>query len=383
MLSNRSRRILVMTVVHDPRDSRIWFRQINALLERGWHVTYAAPFPSDHAFDTGSLAPEAAERLRLIPLPKARGRARLRAALSARGVLRREGERHDVVLIHDPELLVAAVGRSVPHLVWDVHEDTAAALGQKAWLPGSLRRPTARIVRSMERWAEDRFTLILAEASYQDRFRKTHTFIPNAVTVPTEISPVGRERVVYLGSLTPARGSDDLPIIGRELRKRTHGAIKLEVIGPTYDETTTKLMLEADANQDLVWHGFLPADQALGRLRGALAGLSLLRDTPNFRHSMPTKILEYCAYGVPVITTPLPTAAKLVRSSGAGLVVPWNSPHAVVDAVINLSGDDGTAAEMGRRGHHVAAMQYDWAYWSSVFGDELEIVASRVSGRAL
>jgi glycosyltransferase involved in cell wall biosynthesis len=371
-------RVLVVTVVHDPRDSRIWFRQIDALLERGWHVTYAAPFSADAELATAHMNPETTHRLRLMTLPRARGRARLRAAMTVRRMLRRERGRHDVVLIHDPELLAAAFGLKVPHLVWDVHEDTAAALQQKDWLPAAFRGATAGIVRLTERWAEERFTLILAETSYQRRFRRPHAVVPNAVVVPEDVPPVGEDRVVYLGSLTPARGSNQLPTIGRMLKSETQGRISLEVIGQTYDEATTNLMLEAHANQDLVWRGFLPADQALGRVRGALAGLSLLSDTPNFRHSVPTKIVEYCAYGVPVITTPLPTAARLVERSGSGVVVPWDDPQAVVDAVIRLSRQAGAAQEMGRRGYHLATTEFDWAHWSNVFADQLESVAGSV-----
>lgn len=377
MLPSRPRSALVVTVVHDPRDSRIWFRQINALLKRGWHVTYAAPFSSDRPLATTAMDPEAAGRLRLVKLPRAHGRARLRAAIGAHTLLRRERGHHDVVLIHDPELLGAAVGLRVPNLVWDVHEDTVASLSQKDWLPAPLRAPAALAVRMTERWAEKRFNLILAEPSYQRRFRHPHVVVPNAVIVPEDVPPSGQNRVVYLGSLTPARGSDQLPTIGRLLKDRTGGEIGLEVIGPTYDDDTANLMLEAHASQHLTWRGFLPADQALNQVRGALAGLSLLSDTPNFRHSMPTKVLEYCAYGVPVITTPLPTAAQLVERSGSGIVVPWHDPEAVVEAAIRLARDQREAREMGKRGHRIATNEYDWANWSEVFTDALESVAGR------
>lgn len=377
MLPNGSRSVLVVTVVHDPRDSRIWFRQIDTLLARGWHVTYAAPFAPDRPLATAEMDRATADRLRLVRLPRAHGRARLRAAIGAHELLRRERGKHDVVLVHDPELLGAAMGLRIPHLVWDVHEDTAASLDQKDWVPAPLRRPAAMMVRVAEHWAEERFSLILAEGSYQGRFRRPHVVVPNAVNVPDTVAPSDQDRVVYLGSLTPARGSDQLPTIGRLLRDRTDGRISLEVIGPTYDDATAELMLDAHANQDLTWRGFLPANQALERVRGALAGLSLLSDTPNFRHSMPTKVLEYCAYGVPVITTPLPTAARLVERSGSGIVVPWKNPEAVAEAVIRLSQQRHAAQEMGWRGHRLAASEYDWANWSEVFANALESAAGR------
>ncbi|GAB3926847.1 glycosyl transferase family 1 [Microlunatus endophyticus] len=379
MLSKSPRRALVITVVHDPRDSRIWFRQIAALLERGWQVTYAAAFSPDVGLGTEHLSPEACSRLRRVTLPRSRNRSRLRALLAVRQLLARHSDRYDVIVIHDPELLASTVGLHLPQLVWDVHEDLAASLGTKQWLPDAVHGPTARLVRSAEQWAEQQFTLLLAETAYQERFSRPHRVVPNAVIVPPDLVPAGQDRVIYLGSLTAARGSHLLPTIGRLLRERSDGRIGLEVIGPTHDDRTRDLLLQAQAEQDLVWTGFLPATQALERVRGALAGLSLLRDSPNYRHSIPTKLLEYCAYGVPFVTTPLPTAVDLVRRSGSGVVVGWDSPDSVVDAVLELAGRPGLAQQMGRRGHDFAMAEYDWAYWSQIFADELESVAARRS----
>ena len=72
-------------------------------------------------------------------------------------------------------------------------------------------------------------------------------------------------------------------------------------------------------------------------LDGALAGLSLLHDEPNFRHSMPTKVVEYMARGVPVVTTPLPAAAELARGHECGFVVPFGDPVAAAAAVLPRS----------------------------------------------
>ena len=60
--------------------------------------------------------------------------------------------------------------------------------------------------------------------------------------------------------------------------------------------------------------------------RAALAGLSLLQDEENFRHSMPTKIAEYMARGVPAVTTPLPLAVELVEAGGRWLRRPFQQP---------------------------------------------------------
>ena len=69
-------------------------------------------------------------------------------------------------------------------------------------------------------------------------------------------------------------------------------------------------------------HGRLAPRQAWEVARGAWVGLLLLEDTPAFRDAVPSKLYEYLACGLVVVTTALPRPADLVRRSGAGVVVP-------------------------------------------------------------
>ena len=74
-------------------------------------------------------------------------------------------------LVHDPELLLVLPAKGKrPPTVWDVHEDTAAALTTKAWLPEWLRPVAAGGVARAEHLAERNLHLILAEHGYNARF---------------------------------------------------------------------------------------------------------------------------------------------------------------------------------------------------------------------
>lgn len=358
---NRPPRALVITVVHHPADARIRHRQISALLDAGWEVTYAAPWE-------GHGAPRQTEvpGLRTVEVVRAAGRRRLAALRSARGVLRRLGQQHDVVLLHDPELLPATLGLgSLPPVVWDVHEDTSAAVEVRSWLPRLLRRPAAMGVHWWERWAEDRFTLILADEQYAGRFRRPHPVVPNTTRVPADPPPAGSRpgdvhRVVYLGSVTLERGAQEMVEVAGLLRSRTGGGVRLEVLGPAHG-VAGELLRRAHDQGELQWVGFVPNDEALARLDGALAGLSLLHDVANFRPSMPTKVVEYLAHAVPAITTPLPVAADLVGRSGGGVVVPFRDVDAVVAQVVRWHEHPAEAAAAGRAGHATVAADHDWA----------------------
>jgi glycosyltransferase involved in cell wall biosynthesis len=370
------RRVLVMTVVHNPSDSRIWFREVGALLTSGWHVTYVAPFsgynqapPVQDARLPGSLT--------CLDVTRAEGRRRVGAERAARGLLKRLARHHDLVMVHDPELLVAAAGLRLRNLVWDVHEDASAALQVKEWMPKTLRPAAAALWRGAERQAERSFDLLLAEFAYQQRFRRRHPVIPNTVPVPTETVLPGRDRVVYVGTVTEARGCQLMIAVGRALAALPDSPIRLEIIGDAPQQKSAKALQQAEREGILTWRGFLPSQAALSRISGALAGLSLLDDLPNFRCSLPTKVVEYGAFGIPVITTPLPLAEQHVRATNSGLIVPWRDPEAVVRAVVALRDDPRRTALLGRNGHATALEHYDWRTWSRRFVHEMELLADR------
>jgi len=358
-------RVVVCTIVHHPADARIYHRQIRALLDAGHEVTYIAPM------DPQDFYPERTRpSLNLKAIPRASGRRRTGAIRAARSALSRHAADADLLLIHDPELLLALPSRRRrPPVIWDVHEDTAAALSTKPWLPRPLRPPAAMAVHTAERMAERYVHLILAERGYLARFARPHPVVPNTTYVPDVPAPPGDDRrVVYVGHLSPDRGTADMIELARLLRPR---GITVELIGPA-DARARAQIEPAQAAGLLRWRGFVPNDQAMPLLDGALAGLSLLDDEPNFRHSLPTKVVEYMARGVPVVTTPLPAAAELARDHECGFVVPFGDPRAAADAVLRLDGDISLRAEMGSRGHDAAKRSLGWPSDAREFVAQLE-----------
>lgn len=358
----------MVTVVHDPEDARIRHRQIPALVRAGHDVTLAASFTAH-----GRRLPSAADDgIGAIDIPRSSGRHRLSALRHARAMLARRGREFDVVLLHDPELLPATIGLDLPGLVWDVHEDTAAALSMKAWLPSYARRPAAFGIRTVERRAERRMALILAEEAYNDRFSDEHTVIRNSIPVPDRISGTADDRVVYIGRLTRPRGAYELIGLGR----RVAPDLIVHLIGPADPDIAGDLEA-AHREGVVVWHGFVPNDAALAHLDGALAGLSLLHDEPNYTHSRPTKLVEYMAYGVPVVTTPNAASARLVARHGCGVVVPFGDVRAAEDAVRRLAADPAERTRLAAAGRAAALEHYDWATDADLFVRALEKVAAQ------
>jgi glycosyltransferase involved in cell wall biosynthesis len=360
-------RVCVCTVVHHPEDARILHRQIRALLDAGHEVTYIAPFRACNATPWRQISP--------VDVPRATGRRRLRALRAAHRALTEHAAYADLILLHDPELLVS-LPREVRErtVVWDVHEDTAAALVAKGWVPAPVRPLLRPAVRRLEKRTERRHRLLLAEEGYRSRFREDHPVVPNTTYVSDlPPGPPDGRRAVYVGQLSRARGALDMIEMARTL---TAAGVLVELIGSA-DGDVKEALRDAQREGIVRWYGFVPNDRALRIAEGAMAGLALLHDVPNYRHSMPTKVVEYMARGVPVISTPNPPAVDIVEPAGSGLIVPFGDPEAAAKAVLRLRDDPELRVDLGKRGYEAARERFHWPVHAERFVAQLEAWAGR------
>jgi glycosyltransferase involved in cell wall biosynthesis len=354
-------KVLVVTVVHHPQDARIRARQIECLLTRGVQISLAAPFED---FQVEELDP----RVNPINLPRAEGTNRVLALRAATKLITHSSSEFDLVLIHDPELIFAARKSTVP-VIWDVHEDTSAALSMKSWLPGIFKIPAKLLIRYLERYAEKKFTLILAESSYQNRFKKKKRIVPNTTLVKPLKNVADRSSVIYLGTISSARGGYELIELAKKLQSFD---ITVELIGLCGEPQLEVALIDLNNSATLRWYGFMPNVEALNLLQGAIAGLSLLHDQPNYQHSQPTKIFEYLAAGLPVITTNNPAAAQLVTKANCGFIVNFHEVDAVVEAVTKLRDDAQLRRTLGNNGYEYVLTNHSWDKDQEVFLSAIE-----------
>lgn len=355
--------VVVVTVAHRGDDARIVHRQARALCEAGHGVTLIAPEPGEQArlSDPAGLV--------RVAVPRALGRRRVRAWRAARRELAGVGPSAQVVLVHDPEL-VPVVGwgwgrrRSwrKAALVWDVHEDFVASVAARPWIPAWARSAVGGLVRLVEGVARRRFHLLLAEDAYAQRLGDAPV-VPNSTWVPEAPAPYEQPpRAVYVGRVSAGRGVDALIAVGQGLRQ-AGSDITLHIVGAADGDVEARLRQAHEAGE-VVWHGPLPNPQAMALVRGALAGLSLLHDEANYRHSRPTKCVEYLANGVPVITTPLPLARELVEAAGGGAVTSgYHGPEVVIEVLGALTAwrnDEALRAHMATSGHAYVQGHHSW-----------------------
>ena len=164
------------------------------------------------------------------------------------------------------------------------------------------------------------------------------------------------------GSVSAVMSGEELLALGALLA----GTAELLVMGPA-DAGLAERLTSATERGELDWRGFVPNREALPLIEGAIAGLSLLHDVPNYRHSLPTKLAEYGAHGVPIITTPNPSSVDFVEHSGAGVVVPFADVEAVAEVISRLIEHPEEAATLAAAGRETASTLFNWAIASETF----------------
>jgi glycosyltransferase involved in cell wall biosynthesis len=231
-------------------------------------------------------------------------------------------ERHDVVQVNNPpDFLIAAA--LVPKLlgsriVFDVH-DLSPDMFSMRFRRGRGLRVADAFLRGLERLA-GRVADVVVTVHEPYRAELEHRGIPAAKlavvmnTVDERLLPPGggaREdafRVVYHGTVTPHYGVALAVEAAARLRNEIPD-LRLEIYGE--GDALAGLRRRAEelgvSGRVTFSETYLPQRDVLARVRGAAAGI--VPNLPNAlnRFALSSKLFEYVALGVPVVSADLPT----------------------------------------------------------------------------
>lgn len=106
--------------------------------------------------------------------------------------------------------------------------------------------------------------------------------------------------------------------------------------------------------------GFLDRGQVSDVLRRSIAGICTLLPAPNHLNSLPTKLFEYMAAGIPSITSHFPLWKEIVEGHRCGICVDPGDPRDIARAIDFLASNPDRAQIMGINARNAVASQYSW-----------------------
>jgi glycosyltransferase involved in cell wall biosynthesis len=351
----------VLTSVHSALDVRIYHKECRSLARAGHAVTIIAPHPRDEVIDGVSIrAVEESARGRLARMTETVYRV-------AREAFRLDAE---VYHIHDPELIPLALllRRRGKLVIYDAHEDLPQTIVKKRYIPPLARKPVEYLSRALELLAARQLTAIVAATptigQHFAAINPLTAVVRNYVSleewgmgngVPWADRPCA---VTYVGAITLDRGLREMVaamgILSAEIPARLALAgprsatlmAEVQQVVPGWQQVDDLGILDRPAIVDL-----------LGRMR---AGLVLLHPTPSYVPSLPIKLFEYMAAGLPVVASDFPVMRGIIERAGCGLLVNPLDPSAIAEAIRFLLQHPDQADSMGRRGRAAVEQQYSW-----------------------
>jgi glycosyltransferase involved in cell wall biosynthesis len=252
--------------------------------------------------------------------------------------------RYDAIHFHDPELLPLALVllMSGKKVVYDIHEDYAAQIQDKTWLPSGVRRFAARGVRLLE-WLFLRSggLGIAATPHIASLFPKHNVTVVRNVPelarwVETEPFSDRSVLVSYVGEIRPVRGAFVLQRVAELLHRL---GLSLTVAGRMADMTDDEKHGFAET-PGMNYLGPVPYANAIEIIRKSRVGIVPFLPAGNNVNGLPTKILEYLAAGTPLVVSDFPVWRREFGPSGAVSFADPASPEQFVESCISSIEDE-------------------------------------------
>jgi glycosyltransferase involved in cell wall biosynthesis len=353
-------RVCQLTTASRPFDTRVFSRECRTLAQHGYDVVLIIEHDQEETVDG----------VRIVPLRHAANRpvrVFLRTWTALRLALR---QRADIYHVHDPELILVGIllriitGRPV---IYGVREDYPRLAHHKHYLPPAVRPAIGLGVRLVEQTASHVFDAVVAVtpdiASNFARHRRTvivrnFPVLPAQPLRPPAPKPAGQPfTMIYVGELTAIRGVGEMVDATDRLSARI--PCRLLLVG-TFEDAQLEAALRKRAAQHTEFLGYVDIRENPNLLQRADVGLVCLHPTRHYVTSLPLKLFDYMAAGLPVIASDFPLWREIVLGSGAGLCVDPLKPDAIAVAAFRLSANADERLAMGRRGQLAVCQNFNW-----------------------
>ncbi|WP_049900063.1 glycosyltransferase family 4 protein [Halococcus agarilyticus] len=304
----------------------------------------------------------------------------------------------DAIHVHDLPLVKTALAVGENHdvpVIADLHENYPEAVRQihrmRGWReiardpedliqriflsPTRLKRLERHAVRNAERTitvceearahylrdcgaAPERVTIVSNTVDLD-------AFDPDATDSPTDLDfdPDDSFVISYVGNFTEHRGLDTL-IEGVAQLAKTRSDAQLVLVGKGNEGYVTgleRLARSLGVRDRLTLTGWVDFDDVPGYIAASDVCAVPHAATAHTETTVPHKLFQYMAMGVPVLATDVAPLARIVSRTGCGRVAPAGDGAAIGRALNELA-DPDRARECGENGRRAVEHRYSWAH---------------------
>ena len=357
-MDKRVKRICHITTVHPRYDTRIFVKECASLAANGFEV---------YLIVADGKGDEIKNGVNIQDIGKPANRRKRHLYYSRKIRSKAETLKADLYHFHDPELLRAGarLRRKGHAVVYDAHEDVPRQMLTKAYLPGPVWKIIAALFERYENSVARKLSgVITATPFIRDRFLKIQPRVVEVQNFPflkefkkeEANPPLSKEDAVcYVGSITKVRGI--FPVV--EALSYV-GDTTLLLGGNFESEELREAVVKTPGWEYVKELGFLSREAVSETMAKSMAGLVVLYPTINYLDSIPVKMFEYMAAGIPVIASDFPYWKKLLEGVDCALFVDPLDPKAIAEAIAWLKQHPDRVKEMGVIGRKAVEVKFNW-----------------------
>ncbi len=353
--------ILHLTTVHSPFDVRIFHKEAKTLVRAGLEVAIIAQHDENETVDG----------IRIFALPRIGNRTRRILILTLRAFWLALRQRANIYHLHDPELLPVGMLLKLikgTKVIYDVHEDYSKQMLSKPYFGKSIGKGIGLLVKIVESFSSKSFDAIITATdeilrnfSHHKRALSVRNF-PIVSNFSTKREKEDSEKellsLIYIGGLERIRGLTQM--IKALEHFDSDAQLKLTLCGDFYPPGYEHKLRSLKGFKSVEYLGWVKADKIPSLLEKHDVGIVCFLPEPNHINSMPNKIFEYMAAGLPIIASSFPLWKTIVEGNGCGICVDPLNPEEIAEAIKHLMEHPGLREEMGERGRRAVTEKYNW-----------------------
>lgn len=342
-----------MSSAHPYTDNRIHYRECVSLTQAGYDVSLIA---------VESPVVGSPTDVRVTTLPKRRRLARMLFS-SLQAIRLAVATRAEVVHLHDPELIpyIPFLRLARRFVIYDAHEDLPVQVLSKHYATGWRGQILAAAAKVLVRIARTSDVTIAATEKIAERFHPSRTFLVHNYPPlrHEEDAPAEREDIaVYIGGMSRLRGT--VQVLEAAQHRDFPAGWTLHLAGGASSEITA-LLGDLEKSERVVFHGQIPPQEARDLLLRAKVGIVTFLDTPAHQDSLPTKMFEYFAAGLPAVASDFPLWGTIVSDGACGQLVDQNSGAAIARAIGDYALNPNLLESHSANAREMAVTRLNWA----------------------
>jgi len=352
-------RILLLSSVHPPTDPRILYK-IAPSIAAQYEVFCALPKAENHFSE---------RKITMIRLPQ-------HSSLLVRIILTHPvllwkclRLRPDLVHIFVPELIPAAflfqwLGAAV---IYEVQENLYKKFEIKKYNKQVIFR---MLFKFFDHAARRNFYCILTEDAYSKEYKnlyKPSVIIHNYVSLPfidkyLKMESKAKNPVFFYSGVISMERCFDTLVAALIILKEKHPVFQVHLFGPVRFSQTeaNELPNYQIVRKHITFFGYTDLRLAIPYASDAIAGIALLKPVADYPDSYTTKLFEYMALKLPVITSDFPLYRSVVEQSDCGFCISPYDAAQLAEKMAWCIENPERAKDMGTNGRKAVESIYNW-----------------------